>query len=245
MANVVLPKVRMSIPCLAVDLEPGMPVTIHSPLHTIRMAPGVSEKYLLDGMWFYVVLTDGDGTFKAGCRVVWNGERRPQEERVGTSYLHRRCPAEHARSVHSNDVGAVCSSGVLRVPADCQPCSSGGRGYVTSASFTGVNHGEEKKTSIRCWASCSRRHSSNDFDRLVGLHPRLGNRGMDERPAASRWRRETAGSEEAARFHRSQEACAAQVARSTLGHNVASIPAINGGYLEKKHQACQVRRRAA
>src|ERR1700686_681720 len=69
MANVVLPKVRMFIPCLAVDLEPGKPVAIHSPLHTIRMAPGVSEKYLLDELWFYVVLTDGVGTFRLSVEL--------------------------------------------------------------------------------------------------------------------------------------------------------------------------------
>jgi hypothetical protein len=69
MANVVLPKVRMFIPCLAVDLEPSKPVTIHSPLHTIRMPPGVSEKYLLDELWFYVVLTDGVGTFRLSVEL--------------------------------------------------------------------------------------------------------------------------------------------------------------------------------
>jgi hypothetical protein len=63
MANVILPKVRMFIPCLGIDLEAGKPVTIHSPLHTIRMPPGISDKYLLDELWFYVVLTDGVGTF--------------------------------------------------------------------------------------------------------------------------------------------------------------------------------------
>jgi hypothetical protein len=69
MAKVVLPKVRMFIPCLAIDLEPGKPRTIHSPLHTIRMPPGVSEKYLLDEMCFYVVLTDGVGTFRLSVEL--------------------------------------------------------------------------------------------------------------------------------------------------------------------------------
>jgi hypothetical protein len=64
MANVVLPKVRMFIPCLAIDLEADKPVTVYSPLHTIRMAPGVTEKYLLNEMWFYIVLTDAVGTFR-------------------------------------------------------------------------------------------------------------------------------------------------------------------------------------
>jgi hypothetical protein len=59
----------MFIPCLAVDVEPGKPVTIHNPLHTIRMAPGVSAKYLLDEMWFYVVLTDGVGTFRLSVEL--------------------------------------------------------------------------------------------------------------------------------------------------------------------------------
>ncbi len=63
MANVVLPKVRMFIPCAGVDLEPGKPVTIHSPLHTIRMPAGVSEDFVLEELWFYAVLTDGVGTF--------------------------------------------------------------------------------------------------------------------------------------------------------------------------------------
>jgi hypothetical protein len=69
MANVVLPKVRMFIPCLAVDLGPGKPVTIRSPLHTIRMAPGVTAKYILDEMWFYIVLTDGVGTFRLSVEL--------------------------------------------------------------------------------------------------------------------------------------------------------------------------------
>jgi hypothetical protein len=69
MANVVMPKTRMFIPCLAVDLEPGKPITIHNPLHTIRMAPGVIAKYLLDELWFYVVLTDGVGTFRLSVEL--------------------------------------------------------------------------------------------------------------------------------------------------------------------------------
>lgn len=64
MANVVLPKVRMFIPCVSVDLEPGRPRTIHSPLHTVRMLPGVTQNYLVDELWFYVVLTNGVGTFR-------------------------------------------------------------------------------------------------------------------------------------------------------------------------------------
>ncbi|HZZ82009.1 MAG TPA: hypothetical protein VFE62_26150 [Gemmataceae bacterium] len=64
MASVVLPKVRMFIPCLSVTLEAGKPVTIHSPLHTIRMPLGVTEKYLLDELFFYVVLTDAVGAFR-------------------------------------------------------------------------------------------------------------------------------------------------------------------------------------
>ncbi len=69
MANVVLPKVRMFIPCVGVDLEPGRPRTIHSPLHTIRMLPGVSKNYLVDALWFYVVLTDGVGTFRLSVEM--------------------------------------------------------------------------------------------------------------------------------------------------------------------------------
>jgi hypothetical protein len=76
MANVVLPKVRMFIPCVSVDLEPGKPRTIHSPLHTIRMLPGVSTNYLVDELWFYVVLTDGVGTFRLTV------EMRGEEETV-------------------------------------------------------------------------------------------------------------------------------------------------------------------
>ena|ERR1051325_1317850 len=84
MANVVLPKVRMFIPCLGVDLDAAAPVTIHSPLHTIRMAPGVSENYLLDELWFYVVLTDGVGTFRLsvelyGMDEVVLGKSKPTE----------------------------------------------------------------------------------------------------------------------------------------------------------------------
>ena len=59
----------MFIPCLSVDLEPGKPVTIHSPLHTIRMAPGITEKYVIDAMWFYVVLSDGVGTFRLSVEM--------------------------------------------------------------------------------------------------------------------------------------------------------------------------------
>jgi hypothetical protein len=84
MANVVLPKVRMFIPCLAVDLEAGKPVTIHSPLHTIRMAPGVTEKYVIDEIWFYVVLTDGVGTFRLsvdlyGMEEIVLGKSEPEQ----------------------------------------------------------------------------------------------------------------------------------------------------------------------
>jgi hypothetical protein len=69
MANVVLPKVRMFIPCLGVVLEPNRPCAIHSPLHTIRMLPGVSKNYLVDELWFYVVLTDGVGTFRLSVEL--------------------------------------------------------------------------------------------------------------------------------------------------------------------------------
>jgi hypothetical protein len=72
MANVVLPKVRMFIPCVSVVLELGRARTIHSPLHTIRMLPGVNQKYLVDELWFYVVLTDGVGTFR--LKVEMRGE---------------------------------------------------------------------------------------------------------------------------------------------------------------------------
>lgn len=71
MANVVLPKVRMFIPCMNVVLEPGTIRTIYGPLHTIRMPPGVSENYLLDEICFYIVLTDGVGTFR--LRVEMRG----------------------------------------------------------------------------------------------------------------------------------------------------------------------------
>lgn len=64
MARVVLPKVRMFIPCVALDLEPGTTSTIHSPLHTIRLPPDASEGLVLDEIWFYVVLTDGLGSFR-------------------------------------------------------------------------------------------------------------------------------------------------------------------------------------
>ena len=69
MANVVMPKVRMFIPCLAVELGAGTPVTIRNPLHTIRMAPGVTAKYILYEMWFYIVLTDGVGTFRLSVEL--------------------------------------------------------------------------------------------------------------------------------------------------------------------------------
>jgi hypothetical protein len=87
MANVVLPKVRMFIPCLAVDLEPGKSRTIYSPLHTIRMLSGVSEKYLLNEMWFYVVLTDGVGTFRLsvelyGLDEIVLGKSEPEQVTV-------------------------------------------------------------------------------------------------------------------------------------------------------------------
>lgn len=64
MASVVLPNVRMFIPCFAVDLEPGATCTIHFPLHTIRMPPEHGTKFVLDEIWFYVVLTDGLGSFR-------------------------------------------------------------------------------------------------------------------------------------------------------------------------------------
>ena len=73
MANVVLPKVRIFIPCLGVDLEPGLPCTIHNPLHTIRLPPGAGTDYVLDEMWFYVVLTDGVGTFRLSVEL-YGGE---------------------------------------------------------------------------------------------------------------------------------------------------------------------------
>ena len=72
MANVVLPKVRMFIPCLGIDLEPGMVRTIYGPLHTIRMPPGVDKNYMLDEISFYVVLTDGVGAFR--LRVEMRGD---------------------------------------------------------------------------------------------------------------------------------------------------------------------------
>jgi len=71
MANVVLPKVRMFIPCMGVNLEPGIVRTIYGPLHTIRMPPGVDKNYLLDEIFFYIVLTDGVGTFR--LRVEMRG----------------------------------------------------------------------------------------------------------------------------------------------------------------------------
>jgi hypothetical protein len=72
MANLVLPKVRMFIPCLSVDLAPGKVRTIHGPLHTIRMPPGLVDNYLLEEIWFYVVLTDGIGTFR--LRIEMRGD---------------------------------------------------------------------------------------------------------------------------------------------------------------------------
>src|ERR1035438_7779155 len=63
MANVVLPKVRMFIPCMNVVLAPGTVRIIHGPLHTIRMPPGVDKNYMLDEISFFIVLTDGVGTF--------------------------------------------------------------------------------------------------------------------------------------------------------------------------------------
>src|SRR5688500_11216236 len=69
MANVVLPKVRLFVPCMSLDIGPGKPVTIHSPLHTIRMPPGISEKYVVDAIWFYVVLTDGVGAFRLSVEM--------------------------------------------------------------------------------------------------------------------------------------------------------------------------------
>ena len=69
MANVVLPKVRMFIPCVAIRLQPGKPVMIRDPLHTIRMSPGVTEKFVLDEIWFYAVLTDGLGRFRLSVEL--------------------------------------------------------------------------------------------------------------------------------------------------------------------------------
>jgi hypothetical protein len=63
MANVVLPNVRLFVPCLGVTLEKGKPRAIRSPLHTIRMPAGVADFYLLDELWFNAVLTDGVGRF--------------------------------------------------------------------------------------------------------------------------------------------------------------------------------------
>jgi hypothetical protein len=68
-ANVVLPKVRMFVPCIAVRLQRGKAVTIRSPLHTIRMPSGVTDKYLLDEAWFYTVLTDGVGRFRLSVEL--------------------------------------------------------------------------------------------------------------------------------------------------------------------------------
>jgi hypothetical protein len=56
----------MFIPCLGVDIEPA---TIHDPLHTIQMPAGVNEQFLLDEIWFYVVLTDGVGSFRLSVEL--------------------------------------------------------------------------------------------------------------------------------------------------------------------------------
>jgi hypothetical protein len=70
MANVVLPRVRMFIPCLGLDLEPGLARTIYGPLHTIRMPPGIDKNYEVDEIWFYVVLTDAVETFRLKVEMV-------------------------------------------------------------------------------------------------------------------------------------------------------------------------------
>ena len=64
MANVVLPKVRMFIPCLGIEPAQGPVHTIRSTLHTIRMPTGLAENYLIDEIWFLALLTDGVGTFR-------------------------------------------------------------------------------------------------------------------------------------------------------------------------------------
>ncbi len=63
MPNLVLPKVRLFVPCLNLALEPGGARTIFNPLHTVRMPLGVSKFYRLDELWFYSQLTDGVGKF--------------------------------------------------------------------------------------------------------------------------------------------------------------------------------------
>src|SRR5688572_14368473 len=74
MANVVLPKVRMFIPCMNIDIGPHTSCTIHSPLHTIRMPPGITAKYKIDAISFYIVLTDGVGAFR--LRVELHGDEQ-------------------------------------------------------------------------------------------------------------------------------------------------------------------------
>jgi hypothetical protein len=69
MANIVLPKVRLFVPCLSIVLEHGKPRTITDPLHTIRMAPG-ENRY---DLWCYAQLTDGVGQFRLAV-AVYNEE---------------------------------------------------------------------------------------------------------------------------------------------------------------------------
>jgi hypothetical protein len=69
MANVVLPKVRMFVPCLGISLDPSALRTIYGPLHTIRMPPGIDKNYEVEELWFYVVLTDGVGTFRLSVEM--------------------------------------------------------------------------------------------------------------------------------------------------------------------------------
>jgi hypothetical protein len=83
-ANVVLPKVRMFIPCLGVGQEPGSGVTIHTPLHTVRLPAGVIGNVLLTDLWFYVVLTDGVGKFRLSVEV-----RGTDDIILGKSELHQ------------------------------------------------------------------------------------------------------------------------------------------------------------
>jgi hypothetical protein len=72
MANVILPSVKMFIPCLDLDVKPV--VVIYSPVHTIRMPPGVTVDYLLDEIWFYVALTDAVGRFRLSVEMLGEEE---------------------------------------------------------------------------------------------------------------------------------------------------------------------------
>lgn len=157
MANVVLPKARLFVPCVAVRLKPGKPVTIRSPLHTIRMPPGVAEKFLLDEIWFYAVLTDGVGKFRLHV------ELRDVDDIV----LRRSGPQElvfaRGEQLNAKEVSVHMTSVPFARPG-LYECSPGGRRHGVLESPGGVNHGKEKRPGTRHRTDCSGRDSADHRD---------------------------------------------------------------------------------